>query len=150
MNTAPQILNQSLAHLTDRAVQYDAPSGERSMRDTVAMFNTLTKNNLSERDGWQFMALLKMVRSRQGGFKADTYEDGAAYVALAGEAAAAEHARHIETMAALQQATKETAAPKLSLVETNHVDDAASRKTHRNRAKPTVQKPARRTSARRR
>lgn len=36
------------------------------------------------------MALLKAVRSQQGRFKADNYEDGAAYFALAGEAAAAE------------------------------------------------------------
>lgn len=144
--TAPQILQNSLGHLDARAVHYDAPGGERSMRDTVAMFNTLTKNNLSERDGWQFMELLKMVRSRQGAFKADTYEDGAAYAALAGEAAASEHAAHIECMAALQIAT----TPQLTLVEKNHVDDATSRKTHRNRAKPTVQKPARTTRARRR
>ena len=33
------------------------------------------------------MALLKAVRSQQGAYRADSYEDGAAYFALAGEAA---------------------------------------------------------------
>ena len=33
------------------------------------------------------MALLKAVRSQQGDYRADSYEDGAAYFALAGEAA---------------------------------------------------------------
>jgi hypothetical protein len=54
------------------------------------MFNLLTGCSLSHEDGWVFMGILKMVRSRQGQFKADNYEDGAAYFALAGEAASRE------------------------------------------------------------
>lgn len=33
------------------------------------------------------MELLKIVRSNQGGYRADSFVDGAAYAALAGEAA---------------------------------------------------------------
>lgn len=146
-HSAPQILQTGMTHLADRAKQYDAPAGERSMADTVAMFNTLTKNSLSERDGWQFMELLKMVRSRQGHFKVDTYEDGAAYAALAGEAAAREAARFAELDAAMVTAS----APALSVIDGGrNVDDAASSKATGKRAKPPVQKPARRASARRR
>ena len=36
------------------------------------------------------MALLKAVRSQQGAYRADSYEDGAAYFALMGEAAVQE------------------------------------------------------------
>ena len=45
--------------------------------------------NSAER-GWLFMAILKMVRSQQGAYRADNYEDGAAYFALMGEAACEE------------------------------------------------------------
>jgi hypothetical protein len=44
---------------------------------------------MTEEQGWLFMALLKMVRSQQGELRMDSYEDGAAYFALAGEAAKA-------------------------------------------------------------
>lgn len=88
---ASEFLNRAAGHLLDRATTYDAPSGERSMEKTVAMFNALIADKLreplSEVDGWHFMEILKMVRSHQGDFKADNFEDGAAYAALAGEAA---------------------------------------------------------------
>lgn len=88
--TAMSILASAVGHLTDRAATYDQPQGERSMTKTVAMFNTLTGNTLTDEQGWLFMACLKMVRSQQGNYRADSYEDGAAYFALAGEAAAQE------------------------------------------------------------
>lgn len=72
--------------MEDRATTYDA-EGERSMSKTVTMFNTLTENEITEEQGWLFMALLKTVRAQQGNFKSDNYEDGAAYFGLAGEAA---------------------------------------------------------------
>jgi len=90
MTTAKGILQAGMQHMTDREETYDAPGGERSMSKTVAMFNTLTGAWLNVEQGWMFMAILKMVRAGQGGFKADTYEDGAAYFALAGEAAGAQ------------------------------------------------------------
>lgn len=89
---APEFLARGQKHMQDRAATYDAPEGERSMAKTVALFNALVADKLnvelSEEDGWNFMQLLKLVRSKQGNFSADNYDDGAAYVALAGEAAA--------------------------------------------------------------
>lgn len=38
--------------------------------------------------GEDVKVLLKATRSQQGSYRADSYEDGAAYFALAGEAAA--------------------------------------------------------------
>jgi ketol-acid reductoisomerase len=87
--TAWEILEAAGSHMRDRAATYDSPAGERSMGSTVAMFNTLVGQDMTEEQGWLFMALLKMVRSQQGELRMDSYEDGAAYFALAGEAAKA-------------------------------------------------------------
>lgn len=87
-NTALAFLENASRHIGDRAVTYDKPKGERSMAKTVELFNSLHGTHLTEVQGWEFMALLKLVRSNQGQFKADNYEDWAAYAALAGEAAA--------------------------------------------------------------
>lgn len=84
---APDFLNAALGHMQDRAVTYDAPNGERSMGKTVAMFNIYADTQLTEAQGWHFMEILKMVRSSQGEFKADNFEDASAYAGLAGEAA---------------------------------------------------------------
>ncbi len=73
--------------MSDRAVTYDKPQGERSMGATVEAFRAVSGISLTEGQGWLFMALLKAVRSQQGAYRADSYEDGAAYFALAGEAA---------------------------------------------------------------
>lgn len=85
--SAADFLEKALGHLKDRGVTYDKPQGERSMGKTVAMFNELTGHTLTEEQGWKFMVLLKLVRSEQGAFKADNFEDGSAYFALAGESA---------------------------------------------------------------
>lgn len=87
--TARDFLLKGIGHMEDRAVEYDSPEGERSMAATVEAFNAITGCDLNEVEGWLFMGVLKMVRSQQGGpFKADTYEDWAAFGGLAGEAAA--------------------------------------------------------------
>lgn len=85
---ASDTLRAAAQHMEDRAQTYDSPDGERSMSKTVDMFNTLTGGAMSEEEGWLFMSILKMVRSQQGAYKADNYEDGAAYFGLACEAAA--------------------------------------------------------------
>ena len=85
---AGDILNAAAQHMQDRASTYDKPAGERSMVATVDAFRATTGINLTEEQGWHFMALLKLVRSQQGDLRLDSYEDGAAYFALAGEAAA--------------------------------------------------------------
>jgi len=86
-STAANILTAALGHMRDRAATYDKPEGERSMGATVDAFHAVTGVSMTEEQGWLFMALLKAVRSQQGAYRADSYEDGAAYFALAGEAA---------------------------------------------------------------
>ena len=86
-STAANILTAALGHMRDRAATYDKPEGERSMGATVDAFQAVTGVSMTEEQGWLFMALLKAVRSQQGAYRADSYEDGAAYFALAGEAA---------------------------------------------------------------
>lgn len=85
--TASSILSTGAQHLKDRGVTYDAPGGERSMGKTVQMFNAYSGLNITEEQGWAFMAMLKLVRTSQGEYKGDNFEDGAAYFALMGEAA---------------------------------------------------------------
>lgn len=84
---AHSIIGQAKKEMTEREEAYDAPGGERSMTKTVAAFNAIHGLGMTEVQGWQFMELLKIVRSSQGKFKADNFVDGAAYAALAGEAA---------------------------------------------------------------
>lgn len=88
--TAQSILQSGLGHMQDRAATYDKPEGERSMGATVEAFNAVTGLNLTTEQGWLFQILLKAVRSQQGAFRLDNYEDGAAYFGLMGEAAAAD------------------------------------------------------------
>ena len=88
--TAASMLTAALGHMEDRAKTYDAPGGERSMGKTVAAFNIITGHNLTEEAGWLFMEILKQVRSQQGDYRADSYEDLVAYAALRGECAARE------------------------------------------------------------
>lgn len=75
---------------TQRAAEYDQPGGERSMAMTVQLFNTATALDLSESDGWLFMAFLKLVReqSRVGGHQ-DSRVDLVSYSSLYAEARAA-------------------------------------------------------------
>lgn len=86
--TAASILDSALAEMADRAQTYDKPEGERSMGATVAAFQAITGVEMTEQQGWQFMEVLKMVRSNQGDYRADNFVDSTAYAALAGEAAA--------------------------------------------------------------
>ena len=85
--SAPEILTQAAAEMEDRAKTYDNPKGERSMAATVAAMSAVSGVVMTEAQGWLFMALLKAVRSQQGAFRMDSFVDGAAYFALAGEAA---------------------------------------------------------------
>lgn len=92
--SAAEILNSAQGHMQDRAATYDQEDGERSIGKTVRAFNTITGDGLmnTEERGWLFMMLLKAVRAQSGELRMDSYEDGAAYFALAGEAAAVERA----------------------------------------------------------
>ena len=84
---ASDFLSQAQSEMEDRSKTYDKPAGERSMANTVAMFNALTGHQLTEEQGWKFMVCLKLVRSEQGEYRADNFVDGAAYFGLAGESA---------------------------------------------------------------
>jgi hypothetical protein len=90
--SAHDILQAAAGHMQDRAATYDKPEGERSIGAAVKAFNAVTGDGLmdSEERGWMFMAILKMVRSQQGNYRADNYEDLAAYSALMGESACEE------------------------------------------------------------
>ena len=85
--TAPDLLAAAAGHMRDRATAYDQPSGERSMGRTVAAFNEVTGQTLTESEGWLFMEVLKAVRdfTTKGGH-ADSQEDRIAYAALGAEA----------------------------------------------------------------
>ena len=93
-----EVLRAAAQHMEDRAAAYDSPGGERSMGKTVTMFNALLGGDraLTVEEGWMFMAILKIVRSQQGGFKLDNYEDLAAYAALAAEQASYMHAANAQ------------------------------------------------------
>lgn len=89
--SAHSLLRAAGKHMQDRASTYDKPEGERSMSKTVEVFNCFHGTNLTEAQGWHFMAILKGVRlfARES-FHADSAEDLCAYSALMGEAKAAE------------------------------------------------------------
>lgn len=87
--SAAAILRKGAQHIEDRAASRDQPEGERSMDRCVKAFNAMFGKDLTETEGWQFMELLKMARSAAGAHNPDDFEDGSAYCALAGEAAAA-------------------------------------------------------------
>lgn len=86
MQTATDFLHQAATLIEARAADRDLPA-ERSMRRAVTAFNTLTGADLSEVQGWVFMAVLKLSRALGGRFCPDDYLDGAAYLALALECA---------------------------------------------------------------
>lgn len=92
--SAPAILDAAAGHMRDRASAYDKPEGERSMEQTVAIFNQFHGTQLTEAQGWHFMQILKDVRLfTRTGYHADSGEDGVAYAALKCEAKAAEVTR---------------------------------------------------------
>ncbi len=59
------------------------------MEAAVGAFNAVEGLSLTATQGWRFMICLKLARASQGAHRPDNYVDGAAYCALAGEAAAA-------------------------------------------------------------
>lgn len=89
--TAPDILSAAEKHMRDRAATYDKPEGERSMAQTVAVFNTFHGTSLTEAQGWHFQQILKDVRLfTRAGYHADSAEDCVAYAGLKAEAKAKE------------------------------------------------------------
>lgn len=81
------MLKEAADCISNRAAERDSDS-ERSMAATVKAFNSMFDKDLTEEEGWHFMALLKMARAKGGEYRRDDYVDGAAYFALAGESRA--------------------------------------------------------------
>jgi hypothetical protein len=73
------------ANLIDERGKTRDNGEERSMGACVRAFNAVFNTELTETQGWFFMVLLKMSRSKGGEHSDDDYVDGAAYFALAGE-----------------------------------------------------------------
>lgn len=85
--SAIEFLERAADLMLERGKEYDSPDGERSMASTVAAFNVLTGNILSEQEGWLFMLLLKIARQHQSpNWHQDSSEDAIAYAALMAEA----------------------------------------------------------------
>lgn len=63
--TAGDFLQNAQSILEQRGKQYDKPQGERSMAATVAAFNAITGQALTEPHGWLLLTLLKLVRDNQ-------------------------------------------------------------------------------------
>lgn len=85
--SAIEFLERAADLMLERGREYDSEDGERSMRSTVAAFNVITGNILSEQEGWLFMLLLKLARQHQtDGWHQDSSEDAIAYAALMAEA----------------------------------------------------------------
>ncbi|MDH1823744.1 hypothetical protein [Delftia tsuruhatensis] len=90
-NRAPDILEAAAGHMRDRAATFDKPEGERSMAQTVAIFNQFHGAGMTEAQGWHFMQILKDVRLfTRAGYHRDSGEDCVAYAALKCEAKARE------------------------------------------------------------
>lgn len=86
---ATQLLNRAAEIMKQRADEYDQPTGERSMEKTVAAFNAITGRDLTEREGWEFMLVLKQVRLFQTDrHHQDSAEDAISYAALLAECSA--------------------------------------------------------------
>ena len=85
-DTATGILAKARQHMLDRAATYDKPEGERSMLQTVKVFNAYTGRDLSESEGWLLMDVLKTVRDLTGEKPhRDSLEDKVAYGSLYAE-----------------------------------------------------------------
>lgn len=88
-SNAVDFLNQAATTMAERGKQYDQPTGERSMARTVAAFNAITGQSMSESDGWLFMLILKQTRQwSTPAYHEDSAIDSVAYAALLAESLA--------------------------------------------------------------
>lgn len=89
MMQAQEIIHAAEECIGDRAASRDQANGARSMARCVRAFNGITGHNLTTREGWKFMVLLKLARACTPGGRhnSDDYVDGCAYFGLAGEEA---------------------------------------------------------------
>lgn len=79
-------IDSALRTLAIRGVERDSPEGERSMHHAVRIYNAITGQEMTERQGWTFMQALKLARAeRTKKFNADDFVDLIGYTALRGE-----------------------------------------------------------------
>lgn len=79
------------AVIGERGRTRDLAKGERSMARCVRAFNAITGRDMSAREGWLFMACLKLARMQTGRYKHDDYLDHTGYSTLMAEEARREH-----------------------------------------------------------
>jgi len=78
------ILENAIQHTCgDRDVEYGSP--KENMEHTAELWTTYLGFGVTGADVAMMMALLKISRTKEGKVKADTYEDAAAYIAIAYE-----------------------------------------------------------------
>jgi hypothetical protein len=82
---ASDFLQAGIDAMKDRAVQRDAPNGERSARRAANILTAWTGREWAEEDVWRCLMAVKMSREVQGRFTPDDITDGSAYFALLGE-----------------------------------------------------------------
>ena len=91
MKSSQDFLKAAVRIQDERAKDYDKPEGERSMAATVAAFNAITGQSLTEAHGWLLLETLKNVRLFTApGFHVDSALDGVSYSSLKAEAKARE------------------------------------------------------------
>lgn len=91
MKSSQDFLKAAVRIQDERAKDYDKPEGERSMAATVAAFNAITGQSLTEAHGWLLLETLKNVRLFTAqGFHFDSALDGVSYSSLKAEAKARE------------------------------------------------------------
>ena len=87
--TAQDFLTKASELMAQRGQTYDQPTGERSMGSAIIAFNAITRQHLTEAEGWLLMQLLKDVRQwSRVEYHADSAEDGVTYSALKAESLA--------------------------------------------------------------
>lgn len=87
-----ELLREAAADIHKKAGLSAGQTGDKLMVRAINSFNAMTGHNLSEREGYVFMSLLKMAKTQVAEDNAEEaaqadYISTAAYVALAGEAA---------------------------------------------------------------
>jgi len=97
VKTPQQLLRSAADTIDQRGKERDTEGQERSMKAIVEAFNAIEGVGLTERQGWAFMQVLKLVRAsataKNGRYNEDDYLDAAAYAGLANECSGLEHYR---------------------------------------------------------
>jgi len=84
---AEELLNSTNDLFQEMGKECNSSDGERSMKETIIAFNSLTGKTLTESDGMLILALLKIARDQKRNItKNSTGKDIVAYATLYAEA----------------------------------------------------------------